>query len=62
MDVRNNIDNQVWNVTSKTSYTCCIYSTALQTNFIMGANTMNPNQTVPTGAIDQGLSVGFFQL
>ena len=27
------------------------YSTALQTNFIMEANTMNPDQTAPMGAV-----------
>ena len=29
---------------------CCIYSNALQTNFIMEANTMNPDQTAPNGS------------
>ena len=28
-------------------YLCCIYSNALQTNFIIEANTMNPDQTAP---------------
>ena len=28
-------------------YVCCIYSNALQTNFIMEANTMNLDQTAP---------------
>ena len=29
---------------------CCIYSNALQTNFIIEANTMNPDQTAPKGS------------
>ena len=28
-------------------YICCIYSNALQTNFITETNTMNPDQTAP---------------
>ena len=29
----------------------CVYSNALQTNFITEANTMNPDQTAPLGAV-----------
>ena len=32
-------------------YICSIYSNALQANFIMDANTMNPDQTAPKGAV-----------
>ena len=32
-------------------YVSCIYSIALQNNFIMEANTMNPDQTAPKGAV-----------
>ena len=28
-------------------YICCIYSNAIQTSFIMEANNMSPDQTVP---------------
>ena len=30
---------------SSAHYACCIYSNALQSNFIIDANTMNPDQT-----------------
>ena len=33
---------------------CCIYSNALQTNFIMEANTINPDQTVLLEAVWSG--------
>ena len=32
---------------SSVFYVCCLYSNALQTNFIMDANTMNTDQSVP---------------
>ena len=32
---------------SSAHYVCCICSNALKTNFIMEANTMNPDQTAP---------------
>ena len=32
-------------------YICCVYSNALQTNSITEANTMNPDQTAPKGAV-----------
>ena len=32
---------------SSADYVCCIYSNALQTNFIMDAITMNPYQIAP---------------
>ena len=36
------------------NYVCCIYSNAIQTNFIMETNTMNPDRTAPKGAIRSG--------
>ena len=33
------------------SYICYIYSDALQTYYITEANTMNPDQTAPKGAV-----------
>ena len=33
-------------------YICCIY--LLQKNFIMEANSMNPDQTAPSGAVWSG--------
>ena len=35
-------------------YICGIYSNALQTYFLMEANTMKPDQTVPKGQSDLG--------
>ena len=35
-------------------YICCIYSNALQNTFVMEANTMNPDQTAPKGAVWSG--------
>ena len=32
-------------------YACCIFSNALQSNFIMEANTTNSDQTAPKGAV-----------
>ena len=32
-------------------YVCCLYSNTFQTNFITQANTMNPDQTAPKGAV-----------
>ena len=32
-------------------YVCCIYSKVLKTNLITEANTMNPDQTAPKGAV-----------
>ena len=32
-------------------YTFCIHLNALQKTFIMEANTMNPDQTAPKGAV-----------
>ena len=39
---------------SSAYYLCCKYSDALQTNFIMEANTMNPDQIAPKGAVWSG--------
>ena len=36
---------------------CLIYSNAIKTNFIMEANTMNPDQTAPKGAVWSGFIV-----
>ena len=42
----------VWEKMLSAYYVCCIiYSNALQTNFIVGANTMRPDQTAPKGAV-----------
>ena len=35
-------------------YVCCIYSNDLLTNFVMEANTMNPDQTAPKEQSDLG--------
>ena len=32
-------------------YFCCVNSNALQNTFSMEANTMNPDQTAPKGAV-----------
>ena len=32
-------------------YICCFYSNALQNAFAMEANTINPDQTAPKGAV-----------
>ena len=36
---------------SSAQYICCIYLDARQNTFTMEANTMNPDQTVPKGAV-----------
>ena len=38
-------------------YVCCIYSSALQTRFLMEANNMKPDQTVPRQQSDFGPKV-----
>ena len=37
------------------NYTCYVYSNEIQTNFFMDANTMNPDQTAPKGAVWSGV-------
>ena len=37
--------------TASAYYVCCMYSNALQTNFIMEANTKNPDQTSLKGGV-----------
>ena len=36
---------------SPENHVCCIFSNEFETTFIMEANTMNPDQTAPKGAI-----------
>ena len=39
---------------SSADYVCCIYPNVLQSTFVMDANSMNPDQTAPKGAVWSG--------